>query len=224
MSLSKQEIIKCTYCGNEQLFVIWSSINVTVDPSLREQLLDGSIVTFNCSNCNKSIHIENNVLYHDMDKYFAIWLKYPGENGSSKVDDLANPLVSILPDNYLCRRVESYQELVEKILILEDGYDDYAIELLKLFICIRDEIDITYPFYYHKSKKSLLRGKLISFIIPEEDDFIERIYSARKDLEAVKPYLTQINLLNLIIYQKFPYVNREYLFKLLQLAGLFEKA
>ena len=47
MSKMHKEFLKCPDCGREIEYDYWDSVNVSLDPKLKEYVLDGSI--FNCS-------------------------------------------------------------------------------------------------------------------------------------------------------------------------------
>jgi hypothetical protein len=64
--------IKCPACEQEQSVTIWDSINVTLDPSLREMLFSAEINVFACENCGEEAFIPAQLLYHDMDRQFCV--------------------------------------------------------------------------------------------------------------------------------------------------------
>ena len=72
MSRSKTEIISCPKCGYEQKVEVWTSINVTLDSSLREKLFNRELNSFKCIICNYITEIETSLLYHDMTRGFAV--------------------------------------------------------------------------------------------------------------------------------------------------------
>jgi hypothetical protein len=74
MSLHQKLEIKCPQCGNEQDVSIWQSINATVDPEARQELLDGRVNLFHCSKCAYEAAIVTDLLYHDMKRQF--WVRY----------------------------------------------------------------------------------------------------------------------------------------------------
>lgn len=81
MSLPRSETIECPRCRRSQEVSIWASVNVTTDPDLKREVLDGTIARFRCQTCRHSTKIEYDLLYHDMTKRLAVWLKYPDERG-----------------------------------------------------------------------------------------------------------------------------------------------
>ncbi len=69
----------CPYCGFRQAVSIYTSINVTLEPQLRKKVFDNALNRFTCRDCRKTSLVGINVIYHDMNKKFAVWFN-PGEN------------------------------------------------------------------------------------------------------------------------------------------------
>ena len=70
--------IPCPKCQDKQSVDVWDSINVTLDPSMRQQLFDGKINGFVCEKCSKAVVLHTPLLYHDMHRQFAVQY-YPPE-------------------------------------------------------------------------------------------------------------------------------------------------
>ncbi|MCQ2349243.1 MAG: CpXC domain-containing protein [Paludibacteraceae bacterium] len=119
--------IKCPKCGEDGAFKVWTSVNATLNPELREKVLDGSMFHFHCEKCGGDFILPNPTLYHDMNHQFMVWLV---ANPSDKMPGFSlsgNPEFA----NYKCRVVSSLDELNEKIFIFESGLNDVVIEIIK---------------------------------------------------------------------------------------------
>lgn len=57
---------------------MWSSVNVTIDPELKEQLFNAEINRFACKRCGHEAFMPVSLLYHDMEGKFCIQF-YPAE-------------------------------------------------------------------------------------------------------------------------------------------------
>jgi hypothetical protein len=79
MTYVQTETVTCSKCSKEQTVSIHSTLNVTLDPALRENLFNGQINTFDCSSCGHQAMIGVPLLYHDMDRKFAVQF-YPEES------------------------------------------------------------------------------------------------------------------------------------------------
>jgi hypothetical protein len=64
MSSRKLEQIECT-CGEQFEAELWTSINITEDPELKESLDAGEINVVCCPACSQVFHVDHFLLYHD---------------------------------------------------------------------------------------------------------------------------------------------------------------
>lgn len=72
MTIINKEQIQCPECGNLQNINILQSINVTLDPKLKNDLVDGKINWFDCEACEFESHIPVPFMYHDMELEYVI--------------------------------------------------------------------------------------------------------------------------------------------------------
>lgn len=66
MTLANTTIIKCGNCGNEIEVRLYKTVNVDVDPYLKERVLSGNINSGFCDKCNTLNKLSDYFLYHDM--------------------------------------------------------------------------------------------------------------------------------------------------------------
>lgn len=137
MSSSNVQTITCPNCQRQQSFTLWQSINVTLDPSLKEKLKRGELTTFRCGQCGHAAEVVFSLLYHDMEKRWMIWLVPDGKLPAGMSDGLPN---KVLP-GYLLRLVRSRNELIEKLSVLDAGMDDRIVAAIKLMLHARLERD-----------------------------------------------------------------------------------
>lgn len=64
--------LACPKCGQEQETVVWNSVNVSLDPELRQKLFDAQINRFTCESCKNTAFIDEPLLYHDMNKQYCV--------------------------------------------------------------------------------------------------------------------------------------------------------
>jgi hypothetical protein len=137
MSISKEAKICCPKCQKESIFKIWQSINVQLDPELKEQILNSEVFVFTCPECNERTFVNYSFLYHDMDKKLMIYLlpdnRKTIEDTAAFVRETVDSELAGLAEGYSVRIVTSVRELQEKINIFDAGYDDRVIELMKVF-------------------------------------------------------------------------------------------
>jgi len=66
VSRPQREMITCPACDAQSEFVIWSSLNVTLDPDQKPHVLDGTLWRFTCPTCQNVAPVVYPLLYHDM--------------------------------------------------------------------------------------------------------------------------------------------------------------
>ena len=126
--LVNKEVV-CPECNHPNKSRLWTSMNVTIDSDLREQVLSESLFDWRCQACGFAVHLVYPCLYHDMDRKFMIYL-LPDVN-DSRLEDKA--VGDQFPELSGLRRrvVSSLSELKEKVLIFEARLNDMATEFTK---------------------------------------------------------------------------------------------
>jgi hypothetical protein len=130
MSVPSQEKIACRYCQQEQEFTLWQSINATLDPSLKDQLMSGELTTFTCQSCQKNAEVVWPLLYHDMERELMVHIRFDEDLPDGQARE-PEPVEDFMR-TFTLRTVASRNELVEKVLIFEEGLDDRVIEIFKI--------------------------------------------------------------------------------------------
>ena len=72
MSQMSPTDLQCPQCGNTQKTMVWSSLNVTLDPDLKDRLYAGEVNVFECEDCGEKVWINAPLLYHDMTNEFCV--------------------------------------------------------------------------------------------------------------------------------------------------------
>lgn len=184
MSINSKQAIRCPECGQMADVTVWNSITVKDSPDLKKDLLMGKVNIFHCSSCSHTALMPNPMLYHDEEKKLMISfsptkdpvLKQKLFDNIKQTSRESGELKNL--DGYNLRFVADYNELLEKILIFDNGFNDKTIEVIKLMILSQD-ID--------KSDQRVCRfGKAengtIEFMI---HDFIEnQIYTSSVPVET----------------------------------------
>ena len=131
MSKISTHQIPCPSCGHTDEFTRWDSINVDLNPDMRDKAVSGQIFRWTCPHCGETFTVPYATLYHDMKRDFMVWympvrpsdgsgLKFRGANGPYRMGN-----------GYRCRCTYEIHDFQEKIQQLESGLNDCAIELLK---------------------------------------------------------------------------------------------
>jgi len=125
---------QCPRCGKTSEITIWQSINVDLDPDLKDKVLDESLFSFRCNSCSFHQGVAYASLYNDMTKQFMVYWIPSDESDLSQqtFDDLQKTVLA--KSGYRLRVVPTLNRLKEKILIFDCDLDDRAIELIKRFV------------------------------------------------------------------------------------------
>ena len=119
----------------------WDSINVSLDPDMKNKVLDRSAFFGECPSCGFRFTVNYGFLYHDMEKrYMLHYVQCKEEEQdvlriyNSSNEENAAMRENALMKGYTFRIVRSYNELIEKICIFDAGLDDRIIEIYKVVI------------------------------------------------------------------------------------------
>ena len=175
MSQERKEIIKCPKCGAEGDFTLWESINVDLNPELKEQILNEELFLWTCPRCGAKVFVPAGTIYHDMKRKTMIFFDFNDEADAEKEAEIEIPEMFDKLGGYQFRIVHNLMDMKEKIFILDAGLDDIAIEYWKY--CMRhiiykneisDEDDIRFNGLCKADDSDLI---LVSFVIigPEEN-------------------------------------------------------
>lgn len=137
MSRLVRDPITCPRCGQMSDFEHFASVNVTLDPELRERVFERTLSKFCCRGCKLEASVEHDLLYHDMSLGFMIQLDSQGRFDGEEFDRLTPLLAGSGAGPRLTRVVGGYNELLEKVLIFEAKLDDRLLEVLKVMLVAR---------------------------------------------------------------------------------------
>lgn len=112
----------CPYCGFTCVVPIYTSVNVTLDPALRGDVFNDSLNRFTCTDCGKASFVAVNLIYHDMEKKFAVWFCPQGDLQEIDRKALARVSQSMGLGEYLLKApaVHTWEEFKKTILEFED--------------------------------------------------------------------------------------------------------
>lgn len=133
MSVSEKATIICSKCSAETDFVAWKSITTDTDPIFKEKVRAGELYQCICPKCGNVTVIEYDTLYSEADKDLTIYFVTSKESYENAMELLTNEEIDNEEENNgVFRVVRSRAAFREKLLISDAGYDDRAIEILKL--------------------------------------------------------------------------------------------
>ena len=184
MSKIEEKIVRCPDCGKENKFLMHTSINLSLNPELRDIILTQKVFNYKCD-CGCNTHVFYPVLIHNMDKKFMIQFC-----DSSRIDEYKDNFKKIndkdplgAMKDYKYRIVEKPFELTEKVLLLESKYDDRVIEVLKeMMIASSPNQEIAYLIYANDKEKGnvflcLNQNNTLIGMMPLRDELYNSVYS-----------------------------------------------
>ncbi len=121
MSREIEVDVTCPACLFKAVVPVFTSVNVTMDPDLRDKIFDDELNRFTCPNCGRSMVLPVNLMYHDMDLEFAVWFSPQSamsEEGRAVFDKVAQ---SMAIGDYLSKAPTAFtwEDFKNKILEFE---------------------------------------------------------------------------------------------------------
>lgn len=136
-----QVMAQCPVCLNEEEITIWDVIDVSTDPDLKEKLLLKTLQSLECRNCGNSTLIASPLIFRDPERHVLIECRpeLGPDDLLARLHDLQAVGSTLWPQpaesQPFRRLVASINDLIEKILIHDQGIDDRALEIVKLVVC-----------------------------------------------------------------------------------------
>ncbi len=132
MSLVKKALARCARCGHEHVITIYKSINTAEDADVEARVLNGSLFMWSCPDCGCKNLVSYECLYHDPAKKRMLWLLPQNKDNSLEMASVTRH--AQLLGGYTLRICPDLGSLIEKILILNAGLNDVAVEICKYVI------------------------------------------------------------------------------------------
>lgn len=134
----RTESIICPQCGACQKLDIYETVNIAVDPSMRDRVASGELFRGRCETCGCEIPLSYDCVYKDIAHRFMIYLIPPQTPNAIDLIESAQKqceeLLGKLRETFCLRIVSSVTELQEKRVQFEQGLDDRITELYKTIL------------------------------------------------------------------------------------------
>ena len=124
--------VVCPMCGELSKAEVYTSVNATINSSLRNKVLDGELFAWKCPSCGYSARLTYPILYNDMKNRFMVYFIPRVERFQLCDRELEEAYSSLRGISK--RVVPNFNAFKEKIFIFESRLDDMAIELAKVAI------------------------------------------------------------------------------------------
>lgn len=183
MSINTKQQVKCPKCGELSEVTVWQSVTADDSPDLKEDILKARLNMFSCPSCGQTALMPEPLLYIDEAKKLMITFS-PCNDAASKAlmfDNVkkASARSGETKNMQDCnlRFTASYNELIEKILVFDNGLNDKVTEILKLLVLMQDSESMEHRIcMFGKTDNGVLEfmvqdkrdGKLYTSRIPTE--------------------------------------------------------
>jgi hypothetical protein len=127
MSKGIEKDIICPHCEHSQKYTIYTYADSQKDIDLRQSILAETLFDWRCERCNYFAGMVYPIVFSNPENKYVVSLEPVGNMGNTNSINV--------PDGFLKRKVKNLAELKEKILILDAGYYDVAMELVKDALC-----------------------------------------------------------------------------------------
>ena len=135
MAVIDKKLFECPSCGLPIELTVYKSINAASDAKMRDRVVTTEIFDQLCPECGAKFKVAYDMLYHEPDRGYMIYLLPNGDEGND-VFDMGDEVDTDVINGYALRIVNNINSLKEKILIFEDGLDDRVVEFCKVYFTI----------------------------------------------------------------------------------------
>ena len=219
MSKIRKITLTCPKCKEEVEYDYYDSVNVSLDPSLKEKVFDRSIFIAKCPHCGNSANLIHPILYHDMEHKFMIQMDRYINLLHFKEQLKNNPLHTTFIPTIL--GVSSLGDLSDAVIAIENGLDYRVCQFVFRVMekgfkryCKDQSIKLTGPLYDGFSYEKDDEGNLVYEILGKINGEKHK-YNSKFDLELYKEFETlykeKLDKLDPFAINKD---NRDYYFKL----------
>lgn len=183
MTMSNQIELTCPKCGHSFKGIHYATVNVTLNPELKERVLDCSIHSYSCPNCGYELDYSNEIMiYHDMQQKIFITC-FPYEEITRwpewELDTIYENKRQMAMLGPLMRDINSYRNrivfgdiyMIEKIRIFELDLDDLAIAI--------QELSILHDFDFPEVEHIIFKG------FPDGMDHVEYLLKINSDWQVM---------------------------------------
>lgn len=185
MSLNSRIKQNCPYCNTEQEMEYYRSVNVTLQPELKNKVLSGKLNKNICINCKKEINIVAGFLYHDMENQLMLELALADDGDDEDKEGMMNELKS---QGYIYRKVQEYPQLIEKIRIFDSKLNDLVVqkisdELKRMLELSLKEVKgegYNVNVLFNKIENGLFKKKICFYFFTHPSQMMEMEYDIKK--------------------------------------------
>lgn len=72
MSIKRPLEVTCNLCRARQTVTVWETVNVTMNPEMKDAVTELRMNVFPCVRCGEDLTVDINFLYNDMQKRYCV--------------------------------------------------------------------------------------------------------------------------------------------------------
>ena len=216
MSKISKVKFNCPECGKEVEFDYYESINVTLNPELKEKVINGLIYSVECPSCGHREAFPHPFLYHDMEKKFMIQMGSYGELLDFKEDLQNNPINKDFPglmEDTNVLGVTSMFDMITAIISFENNLDWRVVQMALLFseynfqkYCTDNKKKIKEIVYSRLTNEKNENGDLMIKICVDSENEREEYYcpfSMPMYEHCFKEFKERLDLINPFVFDRY---------------------
>lgn len=139
MSIKRPREITCQQCGKRQTVTVWETVNVMLDPEMKDEVIEQRVNVFACTGCGEELTVDISFLYNDMLRRFRVqylnrvhmgspeYYNHLNKDGTLAVQGIAREMAEKSGGDYLFRPhyVFSMRE-VAAYVVFRDLCEEYG--------------------------------------------------------------------------------------------------
>ena len=110
MSKRDSGSVTCSGCKHTFSITYWASVNVTLNPELRDRVLSDDTRKHACPKCLKQLTLDTDLLYHDMKRRFMISYQVARDGHTRPIDSRFLEAIGASMAEYQLRFVVSWNQ------------------------------------------------------------------------------------------------------------------
>lgn len=134
MPNQRTETVLCPQCNKESSFVVWDTIQATINKWTDKRAANLDLFKFKCPHCGHETLVNYSFLYHHPKLKFMIRYAATPEEKQISIDEVHGTIAPMIRLGYRYRVVDTLDDYLEKLAIFLGCLDDHTIELLKVHI------------------------------------------------------------------------------------------
>ena len=155
---------ECPHCHNTFTINERISINVTLDPGLKNKVLKGKIFRHTCPNCQQESMVLYNTMYHDMEKHIMIYFMIGATEREYRIPIGANNFGDFAGDDYALRLEVDYNGFRERVRMLDMGFNDLVLEIMRALVLkeLQQQLPEAEDLYFIGAPEGNIRFQVIA--------------------------------------------------------------